>query len=111
MKAPCYLREVSDAWQILRDAGLPMAGARHAPPRAPEVIATAVREAIASVPHGRDAEALAAFVLAWRGHWPTSFASALGEGEIVAWAEQHRIDPGRFLKLRRLAIANLATVL
>ena len=102
---------MSDAWQILRDAGLPMAGVRHAPPPDAALIAAAVREAISTGATGRDAEALAAFVLAWRGHWPSSFAAALGEGEVVTWAEQHRDDPGRFLKLRRIAIANLATIL
>ncbi len=59
---------------------------------------------------GRDAEALAAFILAWRGHWPSSFAGVLGDDEI-SWAEQHRADAGRYLKLRRIAIANLAHIL
>jgi hypothetical protein len=101
---------VSDAWQILRDAGLPLDGARSGPPGDPAELAAAVRTAIAGEPSGRASEALAAFVLAWHGHWPSSFAHYLG-GDEVAWAEAHAIDRGRYLKLRRIALANLASVL
>lgn len=108
---PCYLRDVSDRWQILRDAGLPLAGDREVRPHDVAAIAAAVRDAVAARASGREADALAAFILAWRGHWPTSFARVLGDDHIAQWAEEHRGDPGRYLKLRRIAIANLAQVL
>jgi len=101
---------MADPWQILRDAGLPVASART--DRVPSVteLAAAVREAIAGAPIGRDAEALAAFVLAWSQHWPSSFA-AVGDDAILDWAHRNCSDADRYLKLRRLALANLATVL
>jgi hypothetical protein len=102
-----------DAWQILRDGGLPLAmpvsGRR---PSAAE-LAVATREAISTHPTGRDAEALAAFVLAWHQHWPTTFAAELG-GEVTGvldWAQGHKDDDDRYLKLRRIALENLAQVL
>lgn len=99
-----------DPWQILRDAGLPLALPRSARPPSVELLGEAVRRAIGESPTGRDAEALAAFLLAWRHHWPSSFAKTCDD-QIVSWAARHRGDPDRYLKLRRIALANLATVL
>jgi hypothetical protein len=101
---------MSDPWQILRDAGLPLALQRSTrTPSLPE-LGSAVRAAIAQHPDGRDAEALAAFVLAWHQHWPSSFATTC-TADVLEWADRHRSDPGRYLKLRRIALANLASVL
>jgi hypothetical protein len=104
---------MSDAWQILRDGGLPLALPVSDAARSPEELAAATREAIAQHPAGREAEALAAFVLAWHQHWPESFDRALGgdAGSVVAWASRHAVDEGRYLKLRRIALENLARVL
>jgi hypothetical protein len=101
------------AWQILRDGGLPLAMQASGQRRSETELAAAVREAIASEPAGRDAEALAAYVLAWHQHWPRAFAAALGAdaGATVAWANEHAIDANRYLKLRRIALENLALVL
>lgn len=101
-----------DAWQILRDGGLPVAASRSKAPTGAE-LAAAMRATVAATPSGRDAEALAAFVLAWRDHWPTRYARELGldADPIVRWAEGAIVDRGRHLKLRRIAIENLATVL
>jgi hypothetical protein len=101
------------AWQILRDGGLSLATAGTGQRRTAEELAAAVRAAIADAPDGRDAEALAAYVLAWHHHWPTAFAAALGDAAstTVAWANEHAIDPDRYLKLRRIALENLAQVL
>jgi hypothetical protein len=76
-------------------------------------IARATRVALGEAPAGRDAEALAAFLCAWRSHWPESYATALGEDaeHAHAWAERAALDPGRHVKLRRIAIENLARVL
>src|SRR5690606_16369644 len=96
------LGDMSDAWQILRDAGLPLEG-----PRAPVFghsvaeLGAATRSAIAEAPAGRPAEALAAFVFAWQQHWPAAFATAFGtEADgLVGWAAG------------RIALAHLAHVL
>ena len=101
------------AWQILRDGGLPLAieGAATRPHVAD--LARAVEQALAELPTGRDAEALAAFVGAWHQHWAASFAEALGDraGPILAWADEAIVDVNRYLKLRRIAIANLSTII
>jgi hypothetical protein len=102
-----------DAWQILRDGGLPLAAPRSGVHPEPAALAAAVRTAIASNPDGRDADALAAFVFAWHHHWPTSFATELGgaSADVLDWARAHTPDADRYLKLRRIAVENLATVL
>jgi hypothetical protein len=77
------------------------------------MIADALREVMQAPPAGREAEALAAFILAWRAEFPTSFAQALGDdaAAMLAWAQRQFSDDNRYLKLRRIAIAHLATVL
>lgn len=100
------------AWQVLIDAGLPLTGARGHPPAAREM-ALAVR-ALLDTPHEpRERDALAAFLIAWRDHWPTSFASELGDDAARAesWARGAIEDRNRMVKLRRIAIERLATVL
>jgi hypothetical protein len=104
------MREV---WQILRDGGLPLAIASSGVTRTQSELATATRAAIAEGPIGRDAEALAAYVFAWHQHWPASFASELGDDAeaVIAWATLNAIDENRYLKLRRIALENLARIL
>jgi hypothetical protein len=102
-----------DRWQLLRDGGVPLAiagaGARPEPPE----LARCARDVIAQEPGGRDAEALAAWIHAWRDHWPQSFEAGFeaDAGAVVAWAERAAVDPGRHVKLRRIAIENLASLL
>ncbi len=75
-------------------------------------LAAATRAAVAEEPQGRDSEALAAFVFAWHHHWPEVFQAAFGDARAgLAWAGQQFSDDGRYLKLRRIAIENLAHVL
>lgn len=102
-----------DAWQILRDGGLPLAIEGTGQRRDAADLAAAVRAAIAEAPTGRDADALAAFVLGWQHHWPRGFAGAHGDAAaaVIAWAEAHVGDAGRYIKLRRIAIENLSRVL
>ncbi len=104
---------MSDDWQILHRAGVPLAGTRiGAAPEVAEIVA-AVHHVLSAQLAPRERDALAAFVAAWRQHWPTSFASGFGSaaGRISTWAAQACADHGRFLKLRRIALANLASVL
>ncbi len=104
---------MGEAWQILRDGGLPLAIERSGVTRTPGELAIAMRAAIAEAPQGRDAEALAAYVFAWHQHWPASFESELGSDTdaVVGWAARNAIDENRYLKLRRIALENLAEVL
>ena len=98
-------------WQILRAGGLPLAIATDAPRPSAAALAAAVGQARAEAPTGRDAEALAALVLAWRKHSPAGFAEAFADaGALEAWAVATLSDDDRLLKLRRLAIAGLAEV-
>jgi hypothetical protein len=104
---------MDDAWQILRDGGLPLALPTSGRLRSSQELAAATRAAIAQHPAGRDAEALAAFVFAWHHHWPGSFERELGTDAtvVVDWATRNAVDQGRYLKLRRIALENLAHVL
>jgi hypothetical protein len=104
---------MTDAWQILRDFGLPTATSPSGLKRATRELGPATLAAVASAPTGRDAEALAAFVFAWQHHWPETFATELAADTtaVLEWAERNRADDNRYLKLRRIAIENLARVL
>jgi hypothetical protein len=104
---------MDEAWQLLRDGGLPLAAARRASRPSIQDLARAARAAIASEPRGRDAEALAAFLLAWHHHWPRSFATAHGTDAlaVIEWAIRNVVDDNRYLKLRRIALENLADVI
>jgi hypothetical protein len=107
------LESVSTAWQILHRAGVPIASAERVGP-APDTtaVAAALCEVMTQPPRGREAEALAAFIFAWRSEFPTSFAAGLRgrADQMVAWAQEQLRDDNRYLKLRRIAIAHLAEV-
>jgi hypothetical protein len=104
---------VIDPWQILRAGGVPLALPLMGLKVCAEDLAIATRAAIAEQPSGRDADALVAWIFAWQHHWPQSFADKLGaDAEAVsAWATGHPIDANRYLKLRRIALENLARIL
>lgn len=113
---------MDDAWQILRDGGLPLALPISGKPRSSQELATATRAAIAQQPTGRNAEALAAFVFAWHHHWPGCFEREFGAdlheppvvedaAAVVAWAARNAVDQDRYLKLRRIALERLAHIL
>ena len=109
----CYRGRVADPWQILRAGGVPLA--LPASDRRVEAkdLAAATRAVIEAQPTGRDAEALAAWLFAWQHHWPQSFAAALADDAtaVVEWAGRHIVDANRYLKLRRIALENLAQLL
>lgn len=107
---------MDDAWETLVELGLPW-GAIRPPPRGPldpERARAALRAVAASGPPAPARVApLLAWLKAWRHHWPDSFDDALGpDGHaIVARLEAALDDPNRYLKLRRVAIENLAGIL
>ena len=104
---------MADTWQTLRAGGVPLATEAAAALPSQVDLAESARAAIATSPSGRDAEALAAWLFAWAHHWPSSFAAsfAADHDEVLAWASRAAIDDNRYLKLRRIAIENLATIL
>ena len=107
------MRQVTDPWQILRDGGVPLALPTSGLTVRADDLAIATRAVIAGRPTGRDADALAAWICAWQQHWPQSFLEALGPDatEVNEWVAGHQIDANRYLKLRRIALENLARIL
>jgi hypothetical protein len=78
--------------------------------------ADAIRQAVGALaahdldPTGTDV--LAAWLSAFKHHWPSAFAEMLGEvGESTLIVLLPKVALNRYLKLRRIAIANLANLL
>lgn len=94
------------------DAGLPDGAIRPAP-RAFEIarVRDAVRAVVAAP--ALDVAPLLAWLRAWQQHWGTSFRATFGvEGDQIVGTLRARLDDeNRYLKLRRIAIENLALVL
>lgn len=61
----------------------------------------------------RESEILFAWLMAWRHHWPNRFTETFSENgaSLLIRLQQTTIDPNRYLKLRRIAIENLAQIL
>jgi hypothetical protein len=105
-------------WETLIDAGLPD-GAIRQKPRPPlpveRIVQALVRVAADLNGMGpREREPLAAWLRAWQHHWPTQFRQLLGAtGEqcLRQLQEGAPPDPNRYLKLRRIAVENLAGLL
>ena len=102
-------------WEVLRLGGIPLAGSRGAIPSSPVALAEAARVAVAHVDaeSAREHEALGAWLRAGAWHWPSSFAESFGADadRMLVWARAATPDHGRYLKLRRMATANLAKLL
>lgn len=105
------------AWAILEAAGMPDGAVRPRPHRLPraEELQFAVawaKEHLEELPDARR-DPLRAWLRALRHHWPTRFADLFGEvGErFVEQLMAEPMDDNRYLKLRRIAIENLARVL
>jgi hypothetical protein len=62
---------------------------------------------------GVDVAPLLAWLRAWQQHWGASFVATFGaEGDRIVAALRARLDDeNRYLKLRRIAIENLAALL
>lgn len=77
-----------------------------------------IREALRGLARGEDGieaadvEPLLAWLQAWRQHWPGSFAALEPDGpRLVERLQARAVNQDRYLKLRRIALANLAAVL
>lgn len=99
---------------VLCQAGVPI-GAPRQPSTTLEI--AMIRAALdALAPHDLDdieAVCLRAWIDAWRQHWPSSYAREIASSaERVRLAlEDRALDENRYLKLRRIAIENLAAAL
>lgn len=99
-------------WKQLIDLGVPDGAIR--PVTAGRADSESTREliamAVARPLSPREREVLFAWLRGWKHHWPRSFSQCLGDvGEsALASLEAAGIDAGRYLKLRRIAIENLA---
>jgi hypothetical protein len=105
---------VEAAWVIAHRAGAPLAGARSGPAPSQSVLADAVRTLVsAGALSPREREALGALLLAWRDHWARAFAASFGADAVrlSEWADAATPDANRRIKLRRIALESLATVL
>lgn len=102
-------------WKVLVKAGVPHGAIRPPPTRIDEAqVRTAVRELFADV-HGlerRERDALHAWLRGFRRHWPKAFERILGaDGDrLLATLEDDSLDDNRYLKLKRIAVENLAGV-
>ncbi len=111
---------MDEAWNILVAAGVPDGAVRplrgqlgSAASRPDGARVCAALAAVASRLDdlsSRDRELIFAWLRAYVHHWPVAFSAALGRtGADVLEALAHdRFDPNRYLKLRRIAIENLA---
>lgn len=95
------------------DVGLPDGAVRPAPrgPFDSGRVREAVREVLASP--DLDVAPLLAWLRAWQHHWGGHFLRTFGaEGAGIVEGLSARLDdPNRYLKLRRIAIENLAGML
>jgi hypothetical protein len=108
---------MDEEWEALAAAGLPEGPIRR-PPQGP-VDPLRLRQAVAALaarcaeidPWHR--EPLQAWLRGFRHHWPESFAAILGPvgDHCLALLAALPADPNRYLKLRRIAIENLAHIL
>jgi hypothetical protein len=103
-------------WKVLRDAGVPEGAARRLDRGSfePTSVAAALAEATANLEalEPADRECLSAWLAAFRHHWPDRFAATLGQAGDLALQRlgAHPTDANRHLKLRRIAIENLAVL-
>lgn len=111
---------MADPWEVLKEAGVPDGAPRPRPagPLDEDQVRRALESLIGQLEdlEPRRLEPLLAWLQAGFHHWPTGFAELLGPGgaeirdRLIATAGD-AIEPGRYLKLRRIAIENLAAYL
>ena len=105
---------MDDPWRVLMEAGVPLGAPRQPPRQLPSGsrMRLALDLLVADLSGLRtvEREALAAWLCAWSSHWPSSFRERLSEegGRALAMLSKCELDEGRHVKLRRIAVANLA---
>ncbi len=100
--------------EILMHAGAPVGAPRPPPTALPDErsLRSAMFAAAASLP-GEELLPYAAWLGAWHDHWPTRFGEVFGEEGVALYARlRASVQSGdRYVKLRRIAIENLANLL
>src|ERR1700761_5208155 len=107
---------MDDAWEVLAEAGMPIGAIR--PASCGPIDPARLRDAVAAVAAEPDdidpwhVEPLMAWLRGFKHHWPPGYAAILGTaGDLcLARLEALPADPGRYLKLRRIAIENLSGI-
>ena len=107
---------MKDAWKVMMESGLPDGPPRPKPTQLDaQRLKNALRQLMDEFDHlgERKQELLRAYLKGFRHHWPRRFTEILGSvGERChARVEGTEVDPNRYLKLRRIAIANLSGIL
>lgn len=111
---------MDDAWEVLKQAGLPDGAARRRPQGLPPdhrvQAALGVVEMQLDTLETRYQELLHAWLQAGFHHWPSQFGQVVGQAgaecrDRLMRAAKQEMDLGRFLKLRRIAIENLSVSL
>jgi hypothetical protein len=103
-------------WQWLAAWGLPWEETPGATAKTRADLPRLKREAVAAwteaeqSPSSRRGEALIAFLLALRDHFPTAFRQCFRRTALERWLEA-QVVTGRIIKQRRIAIARLAEIL
>lgn len=110
---------MTGAWKTLREAGVPIGAARPRP-RPGALEPSRLHHALDDVRATLDAltdserEALYAWLRAFQHHWPERYRRLLGRrGSDLESALERALaeaDPNRYLKLRRIAVDNLAAI-
>ncbi len=78
----------------------------------PSVMRQTIGELVAGRLDPTETDVLAAWLSAFKHHWPSAFAESLGEvGDASLQKLLPKVAHDRYLKLRRIAIANLANLL
>ena len=98
---------MSGPWDLLKAAGVPLGAPRaHADdPLDLEVLSRALAQVLCAELQPRERDALVAWLGALRAHWPTTHSALTSR---MPPFEAGEVDPNRYLKLRRIALANLA---
>lgn len=102
------------AWQVLVAAGVPLRLPQSAEP--PQFVDGSVRAALALVvdsgltDNGRERDALVAWLGALRDHFPSRFALVAALPSSRLEELRSGVDRGRYIKLRRIALAHLAVL-
>ncbi len=104
---------VDDAWETLIASGMPVGAATGRPTRIAEPLR--LRSAVLAVVEATDLDSwriapLLARLAAFRHQWPRRFQNVLGSvgNTAITSLEKRLDDQNRYLKLRRIAIANLS---
>ena len=106
------LNQMTGVAKELIEAGVPLAGTPRSAGPAPsaERLRAALAATLTQAPNGPAAEALHGWLRAFRAGWPQAFETELGDVGKLTLARLSKADhePGRLIKLRRIAMSNLA---